>query len=398
MSCSHKQLLLIARPDHSYQIYKSLLESNIDFKYFTFKLLPKWTSKFIRHPSIRYVERDYSLCKRLTITHIGRLKSPFRKLFSKFDECKLFERHLSHTLHGIDSEIVHYWPDFCVNEMAKYKKEHPNSLTFADVYFPNERFVIKIMREIFAKYGLHSDLSYLEYNANIIDEVMKFEHNFIVPSHFVAETYRQYYPERNYIIIPYGITVSKNYQKKEHIMSSKEVRQFVYVGQVSLQKGCDILFNWFKDHTSYHLHIYGTIMLSQEHIFEQYKICENIHIHGSIAHSRVQKEIAQYDCGIHLSRFDAYSLAVGEMTGVGLPVIVSNFTGIKDDIISNHLGLVTDLDYKAVSQTIFNMVSPSVYNGILDDIDSFIHKNHKSYGEQIVDLYNSKLKAYGKDS
>lgn len=42
-------LLLIARPDHSYKIYQGLKNSDVKFKYFSFKLFPAWFRYFIKH-------------------------------------------------------------------------------------------------------------------------------------------------------------------------------------------------------------------------------------------------------------------------------------------------------------------------------------------------------------
>ena len=64
-----KDILLIARPDHSFGLYQYLLKSDLDFMYYSFKLFPKWTKRFIRNPRVRYYAKCYSSCYLTTLVH-----------------------------------------------------------------------------------------------------------------------------------------------------------------------------------------------------------------------------------------------------------------------------------------------------------------------------------------
>ena len=98
------------------------------------------------------------------------------------------------------------------------------------------------------------------------------------------------------------------------------------------------------------------------------------------------------DVGIHPSRFDAYSLAVGEEIGAGLPVVVSDNTGILEDIRINHwgVGFATD-DINELDKAIKEITNLDNYKSFKISIDNYIKSNHCSYGEEMVDCYKQIL-------
>ena len=88
-----------------------------------------------------------------------------------------------------------------------------------------------------------------------------------------------------------------------------------------------------------------------------------------------------------MSRFDAYSLAVGEMIGCGLPVIVSDKTGNKDDINRYGLGLVAGLSVEEVKNAVMTISNLQTYNSIVDNIDAYIREYHMTYGARMINKY-----------
>lgn len=129
----------------------------------------------------------------------------------------------------------------------------------------------------------------------------------------------------------------------------------------------------------------------QEKIFEQYFSASNIYYHGTVSKEELRAEIVKCDVGIHLSRFDAYSLAVGEIIGCGLPVIVSDKTGIKDEVADKGFGLVTSLDIENIRMSIDTMIKLDFYERCIENIDRYILSNPKTFGEMMVNEYNKFL-------
>ena len=384
-------ILLLARPDHSYSIYKGLLKSNLNFVYCSFKLMPEWLKRFVKSPKVRYYSTNYSNCKLLTLFHIYRVR--YKKEHLEKYEKGLYEFHLSHLLRRVEPKVIHYWPYLGYDMIREYKKKHPEVKTFADVYFPCEPWVLENIRPVLKEYGLKDNLRIAAQDAEKLKKVMEFEDNFLVPSQFVADTFRMYYPDKNYIVMPYGLTKWSEYMKKGH-KGKGEIRRFVYAaGGVTIQKGCDFMLRYFKNHPEVELHIYGNIAGEQKHIFEEYTHIDNIYFHGHIAKSQLQAEVSQYDAGIHLSRYDAYSLAVGELMGAGLPVIVSDKTGIFFHVEKIGAGVVTPLDDEAIGKAMAEMQNPDRYNEMVDHLDDYLANNQKYYEDEIVEFYKQQFKA-----
>lgn len=238
--------------------------------------------------------------------------------------------------------------------------------------------------------GYARNLDYIYKESLMYEETMKFENNFIVPSDFVANTYRRYYPDKNYIVFPFGIFKSPYYRKKIQITSSHKFK-FIYVGRISIEKGCDILLNYFQEHTEYELTIIGSVLESEKEYFEKYKECTNIIFKGVVPNKEVPLIASKCDIGIHLSRFDAYSLAVGEIIGSGLPVVVSSETGNSTDIEKYGWGCVTKLNKKSIIESISKVTNIKNYNSFADNIDRYLNEIHPTYSQKILSFYKSVL-------
>ena len=382
-------VLLLARPDHSYTIYKGLLKSGLEFVYCSFKLFPRWAGRFIKNPRIRYYDDCYSNCKLLSVLHIYR--TTFHKRWMEKYEKPLYEFHLKFLLPCVKPNVIHYWPNFCLNSIRKYKEKHPEVKTYAEVYYPCEHWVLDYIKPVLEQKGIDCKMENVEMHAQHLQEVMKFEKNFLVPSQFVADTYRQYYPDRNYIIIPYGIPRWEGYEKKEPKRDSEHIKRFVYAGQITVQKGCDLLMSYFEQHSEVELNLYGSVATDQTRLFEKYKGIANIIFHGTVPKSHMLKEMSKYDAGIHMSRFDAYSLSVGEMMGAGLPVLVSKNTGNFSQVEEIGAGLGVDLNGEDIAKQIAKMREPNTYNLMVENLDKYLCSEHKSYEEEIIQFYKSNL-------
>ena len=382
-------ILILARPDHSYTIYGGLLSEKLSFKYCSFKLMPLWLSRFIKNPRVRYYTENYSNCKLLTLFHIWRIKNN-RDDLEKYEQT-LFEFHLRRLLRRVLPTVIHYWPHYCHNKIKTYKRDHPDVKTYAELYFPCELWLLEYMRPILKSFNLEEDKR-LSLGVDKLRQVMEFEDNFIVPSPFMAEIYKKYYPNKNYVIIPYGVTLWSRYQKKQYKETSGEIRRFVYAGGgVTIQKGCDLMLDYFKEHSEIELHIYGSVPQDQKSIFNKYHQCSNIHFHGHVPKNKLQEEISKYDVGIHLSRYDAYSIAVGEIMGAGLPVIVSDKTGNFSIVEEKGAGSVAALNLDDIHRAISEIRLPHIYNKCVDKLDDYLLSNKDNYPENLIEFYKTCL-------
>lgn len=385
-----KDVLLISRPDHSYNIYSALKNSGVAYTYMVFKLFPRWMSFLFGKRKLRELDSNYSVSWLMTI--FNTLHYNFHWSFlSVIPESLLYRPNISRYLFVHSPKIIHYWPEYCFDYIKKYKMYNPTVKTIAEIVFLNEKFVLEKVGPYLESVGLGSNLDYIKRNAVITEKVMLSETDFFVPSKLVAETFKIYYPDKRYHIQSYGITINPNYKKKCKIASSEQVKSFVYAGTISVEKGCDIVCKWFSENSNKEIHLYGHIHHKEHHFFNDYKKYKNIHFHGSVPKTVLQDEIKLYDAGIHLSRFDSYSLAVAEIIGCGLPVVVSSMTGICAEVEEKGFGIVTELDFLSVKTSLNTFCSPQQYNFYVDAIDEYIQTNPKSYGERIVDYYKTLL-------
>lgn len=382
-------VLLIARPDHSIQIYKALcIQKKLSFYYITFKVVHAFVKYIFPYKKLQTVTKRCCIDIRATIIQV------FKKTFNfKFAKNWQTDNMLSNTskdfLKKNNIKIVHYWPEYASRTMNEYILKNTKTIVLADMYMPNPIAILNEMKPIYQKYGLDDGTNNWLYEyAEKMEEHFASVKNIVVASTYVRDTMKLSFPDKNYIIVPYGITISPTYTKKRELKKSKK---FIYIGRVSIEKGCDILLSIFRRNPEYELHIYGGIWQQQRKIFEPYFSYGNIYYHGTVSKEDLRKEIVKCDVGIHLSRFDAYSLAVGEIIGCGVPVIVSETTGIKDEVRNNGFGLVTNLDFNEIENSIEKMSDLKFYSQCIDNIDKYIKSNPKSFGEKMVDEYKKLL-------
>lgn len=378
-------VLLIARPDHSIQIYKALcIQKKLSFYYITFKVVHAFVKYIFPYKKLQTVTKRCRIDIRATIIQV------FKKTFNfKFAQNWQTDNMLSNTsknfLKKNNIKIVHYWPEYASRTMNEYILKNTKTIVLADMYMPNPIAILNEMKPIYQKYGLDDGTNNWLYEyAEKMEEHFASVKNIVVASTYVRDTMKLSFPDKNYIIVPYGITISPTYTKKREL---KKLKKFIYIGRVSIEKGCDILLSIFRRNPEYELHIYGGIWQQQRKIFEPYFSYGNIYYHGTVSKEDLRKEIVKCDVGIHLSRFDAYSLAVGEIIGCGVPVIVSETTGIKDEVRNNGFGLVTNLDFYEIEKSIEKMSDLKFYSQCIDNIDKYIKSNPKSFGEKMVDEY-----------
>ena len=384
-------ILLIARPGRAQKIYESLLNSNLKFRYITFKLFPKWLKKLTGSRKMQ-VWGPFTI-NLLLFTLYDYIKyKPYGKFFERISERPFFEFFLKKRIKYKQTKLIHYWPNYCFKYIDEYRKSYPEVKTFADVYLPCEKFIIEDLAPQLEELGVGMNLDYIRRRAEILDDVMACEDNFICQSAYVANTYKRYYPDKNYYVISNGLSVSPFYTPKASVNTEGQVRKFVYCGRISIEKGCDLLLEWFSSHPNFEIHLYGGFAESEKEVLYDYNKYENVFFHGQVPKDDLQITVAQYDAGIHLSRYDAWSIAVGEVIGSGLPVVVSDQTGISELVLEYDFGEVCQLTKQSINDCILKLARPSRYNQCLINIDNYIKADHKSYGDRLVEFYNSQLK------
>ena len=382
----NKDVLMVARPDHSLQIYEALSQQNeLSYDFLTFKVLPRWLRFFKLSSKAYYVGDEVLVSWWWTFVNLCIFK--FRFSFAKkWTEKNLMSRRVSKMLNDKKYKIVYYWPHYCHSAVEAFSANHPNVICMADVHLPNPKVAFESMLPIYKKYGIDPESTPWYKYANDSFDVLVNAPAIMAPSKYVVDTYKNILPPKDYYIVGYGITVSEDYHKQY----KKAVKNFVFAGgSITLEKGCDLLCDYFKNHPEFNLHLYGVSPSDQLFIFDPYKKYPNIIFHGFTPKDELQKEIRKYDIGIHLSRFDAYSLSVGEMIGCGLPCVVSKNTGNFSDLVENGWGVGCDLNMDSINMAVMEIANVDNYNCFVDKIDEYIQTKHKPYGVLMTDFLKS---------
>jgi glycosyltransferase involved in cell wall biosynthesis len=384
-------VLLIARPGRAQRIFEPLLDSGLKFKFVTFKLFPKWLKKLTGSRKMQVKGCSTQSLLIFTLYDFLRFK-PYGKWLEKIGERPLFEFFLRKKIYKSDARLIHYWPNYCYKYIAQYKKQHPGVVTFADVYLPCEKFIVDEIAPKLEALGVGMNVEYIRKRADLLDDLMACEDNFICQSEYVANSYRKYYPDKNYFVINNGLSISIKYKPKAPIKEDGVVSDFVYCGKVSVEKGCDLLVEWFSKHPELQINLFGKVETAERKLFSVYESYSNIHFHGSVPKDEMQNIVSKYDAGIHLSRYDAWSIAVGEVIGAGLPVVVSDQTGISELVRIEDFGEICELTEESINKSILRLITPLRYNECIKNIDNYIRSNPKSYGERVVDFYKEHIK------
>ncbi len=118
------------------------------------------------------------------------------------------------------------------------------------------------------------------------------------------------------------------------------------VGYIEDRKGIDLFLNcfskWLQKGQCY-VHIVGDGS-KLESYKEQYKSLDNVEWYGFKPYNEIAIYYKSADIFILPTKEDIWGLVVNEAMMFGLPVIVSNNTGCKDDLVDNTNGFVLDLN------------------------------------------------------
>ena len=387
-------VLLLARPDHSYAIYQALSnQSKLKFLYGTFGLFDKKLS-FLKYKKARYVDGNARIFKWFTVLHTLCYKLGWIK---GFDEAKLFTKYSRNILKKYQPKIIHYWPNFCYEAIDEYKLSYPGVTTIAEVYMPNPIFACRIMKDVYAKYGMEFNNKYLVKYAQVVSKRFAGADYIAVPSKFVEDTFKQMLPNKKFVCTSYGFNMAEGYKRR---ITPQCVKNFVYVGQVSLEKGVDLLLKFFSKRPDLRIDLFGNITSTQKHILlSPYEQCDNIIFHGAVSKAELREAFKKADVGLHMSRYDAYSLAVAEEIGSGLPVIVSENTGNAFDVEKYGVGLVAKIDDDSADFTncMEQICNIETYSHLLENVHNALSSTEKplGYTDQLVNTYCNLLNNEG---
>lgn len=364
-----KKILLLARPDHSVNVYEYNLK-NVNFYYATFNVTVRNTliSKLVTKGKCLLQGRVKNL---ILITFYNQMCRLLRRYgIDIFDGEGIVASKLAGLYLNLnDYEIVHYWPIYFTNLIKSNK--NPRAKYIAEVYEANYDFAKDVYSAAYESNGM-------EYK-KLTNKVCRYENLnvadiILVPSEFVKKTYEGYVEPR-IKVIDFGLLGRETTNGKSTF--DGKVLNLLFIGNATIEKGFDLLIKSSKYQSNFTVSAIGAI--SKE--VESLDVYKNIKYLGKKKHDEVMRNIAKFDAVILPSYCDAFSMAVIEGLCHTKPVIVSSNCGNSSIIEKWNMGSVFE--------------SGSVESMISSINDVFF--NYEFYRSNIVTYQNEeKLNPYPK--
>lgn len=179
-----------------------------------------------------------------------------------------------------------------------------------------------------------------------VSEEISVAQKFLIPSRFVARSLMQCgIKEDQLLLCPYGVDVSEFAPQSSEGRTSALPVRFVYVGGVKEFKGVAYLFDAFMDipQEKATLTVVGTYYANDEDV-KPY--LSRIKFTGNIMHSKIPQELHKADVFILASLGEGLSLSTLEAAACGMPLIVTENSGVNDGMTENAQGFVIPIQSK----------------------------------------------------
>ena len=222
-----------------------------------------------------------------------------------------------------------------LNTGIQFKKK--NKIYICERASSHISHAVKILKTEYKKFGINYDV-----DQKIVDrEIKEYKSaNFIlVPSRFVQKTFAQK-GIFNTKIITYPSDNKIFYYKKERDYKSKTFK-IIFVGGITLRKGVHYLLDAFNNlnFENKELHLVGSISNDLK-LFKNKILYPNIFLHGHKSHSEINELFNKSNVFVMPSLEEGAAISVAQAMNTGLPVIVTENTGWKENVLKYKTGYV----------------------------------------------------------
>lgn len=210
---------------------------------------------------------------------------------------------------------------------------------------------------------IHNDYDKLGLNPIGDRYYFKYLDKIVTVSNECAEVLKHRFPEyKDRVEIMHNIVSPKVIENMslENIDLKKENITLVTVGRLNKQKGYDLAIEACKllIDNGYDLKWYvigeGNERQELERLIKNYNLEEKFILLG--LKENPYPYIKQADIYVQTSRFEGKSIAIDEAKILHKPIVVTNFTTVKDQIHDGINGLIADLDSRAIYKEIEKLI------------------------------------------
>lgn len=356
--------IIVAHPaqQHSYRLATALKKQGYLFKYITtvyYKkgTLTRFTSRLLKGSFKKKAEMrccngfedsdviQFCECEgliKLLCLYFKPLKKHY--MFFKYNTADRFARKVAKYAIRNKADVVVTYDDSSPLLFEILKQKAPNITRVLDVSAANRQYMRCIYDE--DTHYAPKFANRLKRECSIVWDDEKIERNsrelkntdfFLVPSDFVAESLEFSGIKKEQILYcPYGVDISL-FGCKEYSNNNEPLR-FVYVGGIKELKGIYYLLEAFKqiDKRDAKLVIVGNCDKNDD--VEPY--LDYVEFTGYVPHSKVPSILKESDVFVFPSLGEGMSLSVLEAAACGLPLIVSQNSGIAEKMSDNQEGFI----------------------------------------------------------
>ncbi|MCL2336167.1 MAG: glycosyltransferase [Firmicutes bacterium] len=175
----------------------------------------------------------------------------------------------------------------------------------------------------------------------------------ICPSNYVAERFRRFFPDLDFIVIPHGIdllAVTANTQLNKGVQKSVSDLTFGFIGAIISQKGLDTLVRAFAQISEQRVKLlvvggfYGDPVYSRD-ILRLIEADSRIELMGQVSPQKVFELIRKIDVLCLPSRVpETYSMVLHEAAAIGVPALVSDIGASAEHVSKHGCGRVLPVD------------------------------------------------------
>ncbi|MEY8214197.1 MAG: glycosyltransferase, partial [Colwellia sp.] len=330
-------------------------------------------------------------------TFITRISNKFLRKIGmnhRENEVRMFEL-LAPRVSIENCDVLHYWPFYCAKMVERIKQDNKGICTVAEYYEAEPSYANNIYDQEYIRFGLKSeDHGNLKIDQN---QCFKFENNIIVPSEFTKETYQSKFPNKTYFVCSYGSAgyeLCDNYEEIIDFNVEVKSKRIVFVGQVCVEKGVHYLIEAVKN-LDVTLDLIGPIRKGQEELFSSLiGGSDNVKYIGAKKNHDVLLLLKEYQIFCMPSLSDSYSLASVEALSRGLPVIVTESCGIKDNIKQYQLGYVAQVQSAAsIKECIGQFYGSFDYSQFKIGLREFFSEEYsQKYPQSVYQVYKTIVK------
>lgn len=361
--------IIVAHPDqqHSYKLAAALKKTGNLYKYTTTVYYKKnsWTyllSKFLRGNSKKKAEnRQTSELSSEDIVLFCERRALFKLLCQNTSSLNVFYNKMRYNVadcfakkvakfakkHRVQAVITY---DDCSPLLFRYlKKYSPNIVRILDVSAASREYMKNVFIEDTHKAQEFATKLITEtpniWNDGLLErckEEIRLADYYLVPSEFVSTSLIACgVSEERIFYCPYGVDVD-TFKNKTYTNTFEHALRLIYVGGVTEYKGMYYLLEAISrfPKESVQLTVIGDASNHPETL-DKYR--KRVDFKGRVLHSEISKELKKHDVFIFPSLGDSFSFACLEAASSGLPLIVSENTGMKDFMTDGVEGFIVPI-------------------------------------------------------